>query len=585
LFGEKRVQHFRRRHATCIAAAVLAVACSSTSVVQTETAAPAIPAAPNATVDVRGAYAPYADQSAFAFAYRRLTESQYRHAIADAFGKDIVINARFEPERREEGLQAVGNARLSVTTAGLEQYLSVARSVADQVVDAKDKDARIGCTPGDAAAACAESFLKWKGRQLFRRPLTAEETARFMTTWKSSAEATGDFYKGLKLSLVSMLMSPEFLFRSEMAEGDPQNASGYRMDAYSKASRLSYLLWDSGPDEQLLQAAASGEIQTQAGLDKQVGRMLASPRVEDGVRAFFTDMLQFEAFDSLSKDGATYPKFSQAVADSAREETMKFLVDLLVTQGRDYRDIFTSRETFLNRQLAAVYNVPYASEEKWAKYTFPEDSERSGILTQATFLALFSHPAASSPTIRGVKMHEIFLCLPTPQPPPDVDFSKVQALENGTVRTRLIAHMTNPGCSTCHSISDPAGLTLERFDGLGQRRTMENGQPIDVSAEIQGKKFSDGDGLGKYMHDNPMAAECVVKNVQRYGQGRPLDYKETAYINRQQAAFAEGGYKFKGLLRNILSDPQFYKVSKPEGAPSGVQSAGVPTSASSGESK
>src|SRR5262245_62003568 len=174
--------------------------------------------------------------------------------------------------------------------------------------------------------------------------------------------------------------------------------------------------------------------------------MVASPKLADGAKAFFTDMLQFEHFDSLTKDAATYPKYSQKVADSAREQTLMTVLNLLIDQNRDYRDIFTSNETFINRALAPVYKVPYLSRADWAPYTFPDSSERSGILTQVTFLSLFSHPGASSPTKRGIKINEIFKCSPTPEPPADVDFSKVQALDKGTVRTRLLDHMQNTGC-------------------------------------------------------------------------------------------------------------------------------------------
>ena len=137
--------------------------------------------------------------------------------------------------------------------------------------------------------------------------------------------------------------------------------------------------------------------------------------MRDGAKAFFTDMLQLEHFDGLTKDVTTYPKYSQTVADSAREQTLRTMVDLVVDQNRDYRDIFTTNETFINRALAAVYKVPYRSRQEWTKVTLPEEQERSGILTQVTFLSLFSHPAASSPTKRGVKLHEIFTCLQDPR--------------------------------------------------------------------------------------------------------------------------------------------------------------------------
>jgi hypothetical protein len=563
---------FRQVHAAiALSTVAVAVACTTSSqpgparvdaalATQIEQAAP----------EFRGDYAPLAPQSAFVSAYRRLTESQYRHAIADAFGADIVINARFEPERREDGLQAVGSAQLSVTTTGLEQYLAVARSVADQVVDETRREKLLGCAPssqGAAAETCAETFLKRTGHQLFRRPLSADEIAGFRSVWKNAFDKSGDFGKAISLSLVSVLMSPEFLFRIERAEPDPAKAGAYRLDAYGKAMRLSFTLWDAPPDAELAAVARSGDIHDPSALAGQIDRMLASPRLEAGVRAFFTDMLQFETFDTLSKDAATYPNFSQSVADSAREETLRFLVDHLVTRAADYRGIFTSRDTILNRALASVYDVPYPSAEPWTQFTFPEKSERSGVLTQVTFLSLFSHPGSSSPTIRGVKMNEIFACIATPPPPPDVDFSKVQALEKGTVRTRLIDHMTNPGCSSCHLLSDPPGLALERFDGLGQYRTMENGAPIDVSADFGGRKFVGSAGLGQYLHDSANVPACLVRRVHAYGAGRPSSASDMKQIASETEAFAASGYRWAALLRGILSDPQFYTVSAPEGAP------------------
>ena len=505
------------------------------------------------------------DSAGFIVAYRRLTESQYRNSIADIFGPAIKINARFEPERREGGLQAIGNARLSIPTSGLEQYLAVARSIADQVVDGANSDQKFGCSQGMKATpqTCASTFIADRGRLLFRRPLSDEESAAAVSIWRETYEQSGDFNQALKFSLVSLLVSPEFLFRVERAEQDPLNPSGYRLDAYSIASRLSFLLWDTSPDPDLLAAAQKGDLHTEAGLKTIVDRMLSSPKLQNGVRAFFTDMLQFEAFDNLTKDARTYPKFSQAVADSAREETLRFLVNHLVTRAGDYREIFTTRTTVMNRPLAAVYQVPYPSKAAWAEVTFSEQSERSGILTQISFLSLFSHPASSSPTIRGVKLHEIFMCIPTPDPPADVDFSKVQATEGGTVRTRLIDHMTNPGCSSCHLLSDPAGLTLEKFDGLGQFRQQENGVQIDVSARIGGRDFSGAAGLGRYLHDSPLIADCLVKNVHYYGVGRPADHRDIAYLRKQTEAFAEGGYQLANLYRSILSDPEFFKVVRP----------------------
>jgi hypothetical protein len=182
-----------------------------------------------------------------------------------------------------------------------------------------------------------------------------------------------------------------------------------------------------------------------------------------------------------------------------------------------------------------------------------------------------------------VKLNEIFLCLAIPQPPPDVDFSKVQALEKGTVRTRLIDHMTTPGCSSCHLLSDPPGLALERFDGLGQHRTRENGAPIDVSAEIGGKSFNGSVGLGQYMHDNPLVPSCLVRRVESYGAGRAYDRSQAGQVEARTATFATGGYKWTSLLRGILTDGQFYSVATPAGAAPRVQAAAGGENVSSGD--
>jgi hypothetical protein len=497
-------------------------------------------------------------------AVRRLTEGQYRHAIADVFGPDIKINARFEPERREDGLFAVGDGQLSITTGGLEQYYALAASIADQTLDEKHRDATLGCKPADASKAdpaCARQFIVATGERIFRRPLTEAEISARLATAAKGAAASGDFYSGMKLALTSLLVAPEFMFRIEIAEPTPDGK--YRLDGYTRASRLSFLFWDAPPDAELMAAAKSGALQTDDGLKKQVARLAASPRLEQGARAFFTDMLQFDAFDSLNKDPTTYPKFSQAVADSAREETLKTIVDILVVKQRDYRDIFTSNDTYINRPLAAVYNVPFNSSGDWVAHTFPQSSERSGILTQVAFLSLFSHPGSSSPTKRGVKLHEIFMCQPTPDPPPNVDFSKVQALGSGTVRTRLLDHMTNPGCSSCHRNSDPPGLTLEHFDGLGQLRTTENGQPIDVSGEINGVKFVGAQGLGQVMRSDAKVPACLVKNIYAYGVGHSPSYRDEDYLADETAAFVKAGYQLPKLLTAIATSPEFYKVEPP----------------------
>jgi hypothetical protein len=501
-------------------------------------------------------------------AVRRLTETQYRHTIADIFGSEIKINARFEPEKREEGLLAIGNAQLSLTTSGFEQYFALANSISDQVLSDKQRADSVPCKPANpsqADDACARQFIERYGERLFRRPLTESETLARLKTASTGAQQSGDFYIGLKLVLTSLLVAPEFLFRVETAEPDPANRWQFRLDGYTKAARVSFLLWDAAPDQELLAAARSGTIHTEAGLKQQLTRLISSPRFENGVRAFFTDLLQFDGFENLSKDPAIYPKFNQAVSDSAKEQTLKTIVNLLVRERRDYRDLFTSNDTFINRPLASVYRIPFASSKEWASYTFPQSSGRSGILTQVSFLSLFAHPGTSSPTRRGIKVLEIFMGEPTPDPPADVDFSKVQDSTKGTVRGRLLDHMNNRGCAGCHRRTDPPGLTLEHFDGLGQLRTMENGARIDVSADLNGVKVDGAQGLGKYLRDNPEVPACLVRKVYAYGVGRKAEEHDEKYLSNQTRAFASSGYRLPDLMVQIASSREFFRVVFPDG--------------------
>lgn len=507
-------------------------------------------------------------------AVRRLTEGQYRQTIADVFGDNIQINARFEPELREHGLLALGSATLSLTAAGFEQYFNLSQQIASQVLSETQRDQVMPCAPApatDVDLACADQFISQYGELLFRRPLTDTERQSRLDIAAHGAQQSGDFHTGLQLALSSLLTAPEFLFRIERAEPDPGTADEWRLDAYSRASRLSFLFWNTSPDAALLAAARNGELYTEEGLQAQVERLGSSPRVQDGIEAFLVDMMQVDGFDGMVKEATIYPKFNQLVADSAKEQMVKTLVDLLVVQERDYREIFTSNETFVNRALAAVYEIPFASNEEWAPYTFPDSAERSGIFSQIGFLSLYAHPGTSSPTLRGIKLHEIFLCEHTPEPPADVDFSSVIDSDAATSRGRLLDHMSNPGCIVCHQRSDPPGLALEHFDGLGQLRKYENGQLIDVGADLFGNHFVGAQGLGKFLYNDPRAPSCLVRNVYSYAVARPYAYWERPYINAQIEEFAESGYRVPALFSQIALTPEFFNVVLPQG----LQEAGL----------
>jgi hypothetical protein len=317
-------------------------------------------------------------------------------------------------------------------------------------------------------------------------------------------------------------------------------------------------------------AAARGDLSNPEGLAAQVDRMIASRRFEFGVRAFFTDMLHFDVFDNLQKDGAIYPRFTANVAREAEEQTLRTLVDLLITRKGDYREIFTTRRTFLTPSLAAVYNLPLPRTTapmefgSWQAVELAEGDPRAGILTQIGLTALHSHPGRSSATIRGRAIREVFMCQRLPDPPPNINNAAVEDLSNPmfkTARDRLTAHRDNPTCAACHRIMDPMGLSLETFDGAGAFRSTENGAIIDTAGDFNGAAFKDAVELGKVLREQPVISSCVARRAADYGLARQTAAPERAWLATVTKSFEQSGYRLPDLFRTIATSPEFYRVT------------------------
>ena len=508
---------------------------------------------------------------------RRLSEDQYIRVIEDTFGSGIKISGRFEPLPRQEGLLAVGAGRVGLTASGIEQYDSIARSIAAQAVDQKHRDVLVPCKPQSARApdeACASQFLAKVGQLLFRRPLSSKELKMQVADANKVADSLHDFYAGIELSLASMLVAPEFLFRQETVEADPANPGQYRLDGYSKAARLSFFFWNAAPDARLLAAAENGTLHTSQGLAKEIDRLSSSSRLVAGVRAFFTDMLAFDTFSALAKDAALYPKFTTAVADQAQEQTLQTIVNLLINEKGDYRDLFTTRKTVLTPLLGTVYGLPVlrdrplAYPETWVPVEYPAGDPRTGILTHVSFVALHSHPGRTSPTLRGKALREQILCQRVPDPPGNVNFAVVQDTNNPlykTARERLNAHATEGMCTGCHKIMDPVGLALENFDSAGGFRTQENGAVLDTSGAIDGVSYKDAPGLGQAVHDSQATTQCLVRRLSSFAMGRAPKSDEAEWLKSLGAGFAKDGFRVPDLMKRIASSSEFFHVSAPSG--------------------
>lgn len=515
-------------------------------------------------------------QNATSTAHARLiSQKQYFNTVEYVFGPDITLSTQFAPFRRVDGLLANGGSTAGITVGQMREFQRTAGALAEQVVSPEHRNFLIPCKPAreDAAdEACATQFLSVVGRLLQRRPLDAKVQAATVAEAGAAADRLKDFYAGLAVALEGLLISPDMLFIIDQTEPDPQRPGQRRLDAYSLASRLSFFLWDAAPDDELLQAAERGDLYTSKGRAREVDRMLASPRLEAGVRAFFDDMLAFDEFAVLTKDPGIYPAFSGETLLDAREQTLLTIYDHVVVKKGDYRDLFTSRETFISPALALLYDG-VSAPPGWSRFEVPADSPRVGLLTQVSFLAGHSHPGRSSPTLRGKALRELLLCQIVPRPPPNVDFSQLENPDAHypTQRDRVAAHLAAPSCAGCHRITDPIGLALENFDGAGRYRTEEGGTPIDASGNLDGKPFTDAVGLGQALRDNPGLPACLVKRMYSYSVGGSDIKEEKIVLPYFRERFEADGYRVPELMRTIAMSTAFSSIAAPAATPAQTQ--------------
>jgi hypothetical protein len=520
----------------------------------------------------------------------RLTPEQYERSIHDIFGTHIRIDANnVDPGFRDEGLLALGNRKLTLSAAALERDATLTREIAAQVADPKRRAMLVGCQPKAEQMpddVCAARFIERAGFALFRRPLSAEELRGYVATQRQAAERMHSFNAGIAAAVTQLLIAPDFLFRVERTTPDPAHPGTWQLDSYSRATRLSFFLWNTTPDAELLAAAQSGKLMTPQGLQQQVDRLLLSPRLESGLRAFFADMLAFggidedPGFDTLAIDAHFYPRFTLNAQNDAREQTLRTIVDHLLHRNDDYRDLFTTRDTFLTPALAALYGVPLARSQElggavpWVPYHFSDNSPYIGILTQVSFLSLHSHPGRSSPTRRGKALREIFLCQKVPPPPGNVDFSLVQNTNDPrykTVRQRLTAHRNEPMCAGCHKIMDPIGLSFENFDTAAEYRNTENGASIDASGELGSRRFDGIKQLAQLIRDDPATTSCLLTRAYSYGTERKPTSQEQTWLTALQSDLAKDGVRWRDLMRRVTLNPDFYIV--PASAPLSASAA------------
>ncbi len=486
---------------------------------------------------------------------RPLTLSQYQDSLKDLLGEQSAPLVQAETS-------SVAASRSGFSPLLVEQFETVALAAAEQAFSPERRSALVGCSPGTTAAdGCVRQFLTSFGRRAFRRALEPAELEAYAALVASASAAFGDAYAGLQAAVAAFLESPHFLYRVELGETAADRS--FRYTSREMSERLSYFLWNSLPDEELLAAGERGDLTSDAGLDAAVAHALGDMRGHHGVSRWLADWLELEGLQNLQKDRAAFPLMSDTLGASLSNEIMLDAEDLVFGRDADAHELFTGQATFVNAELARLYGLPDAPASGFTRATLPAAGPRAGLLGWGGILALRAKPKKTFPTSRGKFMRMALLCQTIPPPPPNVntslDFSA--AGEVLTARQRLERHRQNPACAGCHALTDPLGLALEHFDALGAYRADEDGLPIDAAGDLDGAAFKDARELGQRLAERPEAMNCLVRQLFRFAAGHVETDGEAPALTALDTQFAASGYRIKDALRRVVLSDAFRRAS------------------------
>ncbi len=405
---------------------------------------------------------------------------------------------------------------------------------------------------------CAKRILTNLMRRAYRRPITDEDLRRPMDFYRK-ARAEGNFDAGIETALSAVLVSPQFLFRIEQEPPGLPAGTAYRISDLELASRLSFFLWSSIPDDELLDTAVRGDLIKPEVLEQQVRRMLADPRSQSLVSNFAGQWLHLRNLDSATPDLRLFPDFDDNLRQAMKRETELCFQDIL-REDRSVLELLRGDYTYLNERLAKHYGIPHVYGSRFRRVPLADDSVRGGLLRHASILTVTSYATRTSPVIRGKWILENLLGTPPPPPP-----ANVPALKDNTVsqrlslRERLAEHRANPACAGCHNLMDPVGFALENFDAVGRWRTVEEGQAIDASGGLpDGSEFDDVSGLEQALLQRPeMFVGTLAEKLLTFALGRGVQHYDAPAIRKIVRKARVEDYRFSSLIVGIASSTPF----------------------------
>jgi hypothetical protein len=483
---------------------------------------------------------------------RRLTEEELNRTLRDLFPAVVVPVVAITEDNGKDFAQ--NESKQAVSDLYVEQLRAGANAVAAAVGAAQPTPA------AGAEAAAVDAVLADLLPRAFRRPVPDEERAFFVDYFVEQQGIHGAA-PAFQLVLQVVLQSPSFLYRLELeATGDADDRGLVPVSSIEMATRLSYFLWGSTPDAELLQAGVDGDLADPAGVSAQATRLLADPRAMEAIQSFHRQWLDFDRVLQTNKSPTRFPTYNEFLRQAMRDEADRF-IELVFQQDAKLRTLLTSRQTRLIPALGPVYGVDVNEDDQLVE--LPET--RSGILTQAQFLAARGHAVEGSPVLRGVFILERLVCEAPPPPSGDIDTTPPQPEEDGdqpqTNRARYQLHEDQPLCAGCHKPIDGIGFGLEAFDSVGQFREVDNGLPVDATGDLDGTRvggtFDGAAELGATLADSPVVSRCVAKHWFQFANGRrdvPGDAQDLDAVN---AVFTSKDGDVRELLKAIVLSDAF----------------------------
>lgn len=489
----------------------------------------------------------------------RLTRSQYRNGIKDVFGSGIGDDVSLETDESTELFSSIGAAKVGTSGRGVEQYRDAGLKIAKRVFAKASSYPKIGgCKPKTASDSCVADYLKHYALRLWRRPMTSDELARYQKVVGSQGK--DELRLGMQYALAAMLMSPNFLYVAQI--GEPANKPGLRrLSGYEIATRLALFVWDSLPDETLLEAAAAGDLDSASGVAAQAKRMLRAQRARTLPVRFFGEAWNVDGLDVTDKSTKAFPGWKASLVTAFKEEFRRVLQDLVFERDGDLRDLFDGNQTFVNGELASLYSIAGVSGSGYQRTTL--GSGRSGLLTSAAVIAANSPSDRTSPTRRGVFVLERLLCEEIPAPPANVKnaLASSSGSKGKSLREQLESHRDNPACAGCHKLFDPAGFTFEHYDAIGRYRRRDQGVTIDASGTLSGTELDGVDDLAAYLRRDKRTGACIAKRLFAFAVGHEPKPGEKSVVERLTAALVASGYSFQDLVAAVVRSDGFRYVS------------------------